>query len=240
MKGTARLLVSVLAVLLMLGAVADGPLDGRRYANPLTVGEALTGDAGVLWPGRGELVHDLTVRQTTAHLMADWHSPTGSPVYRRDVRLLWAGRIDGTVLAIMTALAEPAGTSRSFEHWTVEASGPDLVHLALTGLSREAPTQDRYAQLVRSVRSPCCGPRYLVSREAVRLDQLTGDAGAPSRLPVHDGLSDRSGTPACAVSRVAVTTASGGRTGVIDLGSSGGPKIPALAPERPGDRKSVV
>jgi hypothetical protein len=135
------------------------------------------------WPGEGSLVHDDSLRKKVSSLLVDWSPPGQGKITKS--RLLWAGRIDGTVLAV--ADVQPSNVNRD---WQVELSGPGIDQLSVTASSayRYAPS----AEDVRALRSPCCAQRYLVS---TKVTSLTVTGGSP--LAVKDFVSDRAPFAKC-------------------------------------------
>lgn len=225
--------VAATLVVALASAASAGP--GALAAPEVPVGERAPQDRpGIGWPGRGGLALDPAVRRAVAAEMRDWRSPSGRGVYRDGARLVWAGHVDGHVLALVSVIAATDYFDDEPELWTVELSGPDAAHLAVTALTPDLDDLEYDPPLVRAVRSPCCGPRYAVSDDVVRLEHAA--AGAPAaRLELEDGLSERLPSRPCAASRVMATADYGERVPYADLGQGAVPVLPTLLDADPAD-----
>lgn len=158
------------------------------------------------WPGRGDLVRDDALRTKAGSVLATW-SPPGQGKADKP-RLLWAGRADGTVLAVAVVVA--TGPDRIGRSWQVELSGSDVDQLSVTASS--VYPDNPGIENIRAVRSPCCERRYLLSTKVTGLAVTGGSA-----LAVKDSLSDRAPFAKCSPRGVRITD-DAGSFGYVDLG----------------------
>jgi hypothetical protein len=192
---------AILLFLIVLAVAGCTSTPASTGPDPITVGIPRVDK----WPGRGALVHDDSLRQKVSSLLSTWSPPGQGKVDRS--WLLWAGRVDGTVLAV--AAVEPVNVLQA---WQVELSGPGIDQLSVTSSSvyPHAPSIED----VRAVRSPCCEWRYLVSAKVTGLAVTGGPA-----LAVKDSLSDRASFVRCSPGGIEVTHDST-NTGYVELGTS--------------------
>ncbi|MFB9904950.1 hypothetical protein [Allokutzneria oryzae] len=213
-----RSLVAVLVLMVMAGCAAPPPAP----SGPKPIGLGIS-----VYFGQGELAKDDALRRRVTDLLVNWRAPV--PDGDVDVslsRLLWAGRLDGTVLAVTAAKL-----NRGDSYWIVEASGASVEQLVVTAdTSYVGGLLGRGRDLV-PIRSGCCGPRYLTSGGAFEVVVVGGQ-----RLKVAGNMSERATTRRCQVSALDVP-AGGEVASYLDLGAG---VAPVTSPVLRDDQAAAV
>jgi hypothetical protein len=170
--------------------------------------------------GAGALAHDEGLRRKESLLLDNFRLPIANAAVDLPFsRLLFADRVEGTVLAVAAAKV-----ADSDSYWIVESSGPDIAHLSITANTSYVGALLGDGALV-PIRSACCGPRYLIS-SSIRDIEINGGPA----LPVHGGLSDRAPVHPCTSYYVELRSA-GTSTGYLDLGPGVAPiTTPIIGP----------
>lgn len=157
--------------------------------------------------GVGVLVHDEGLRRKVSALLDRWRpSVANAAIDLPFSRLLFADRVEGTVLAVAAARV-----ADSDSYWIVESSGPDIARLSITANTSYVGALLGQGALV-PIRSACCGPRYLAasSINSIKIN------GGPA-LDVYGELSDRAPLQRCTPYAVELQSTSV-NTGYLDLG----------------------
>ncbi|MEU7933030.1 hypothetical protein [Micromonospora echinofusca] len=177
---------------LLLTATACGPVADRQPGDLRAGYDSLDGDLTV-WPPRGTLAGDDTVRSAVTGAVRDWRSPADDRVHLPTSGILWSGEVDGAPLALVAA--DVPGESAS---WLLQVTAEGGRYAVTRAAEYTDPGYLVYSDVLPVHTSD--GRRYLTSG---RVQRLLGPDGRALRDT--DGLTEPVDVPACRAVPVTAT-----------------------------------